>query len=163
MTCPTEVCLSTNLRKIFVPTKFWQIKSSHYNMYVCGGRGQKPWLTLRIYGSITDTLPHLLPKCSHNFTYSFREGWSWSTVVTYLRPVSGLHANTLSLYVYWPKRQNRQPIWNYATRTLTFWKRCKTRSLFPTQLRGGAHPWKLYNNKNIGELQQWLSFQMNCD
>ena len=68
-------------------------------MYVCVGRGQKPWLKLCIYGSITEKLPHILPKCSHNFTYSFKEGGSWDIVVTYLRPVSGLHANTSNLYV----------------------------------------------------------------
>ena len=50
--------------------------------------------------------------------------------------------------------QISRPIRNYATRALTFWKGCLTRSHYPTQLQGSVHPCKLQNNQNMGEVQQ---------
>ena len=46
------------------------------------------------------------------------------------------------------------PIQNYATGTLTSWKRCQTGSRYPTEPRGSVHPCKLLNNQNMGELNQ---------
>ena len=48
------------------------------------------------------------PKSCHKFTQWLIEGRSWSIVVTQLRSVSKLHANTLSPDAYRRKRPNRR-------------------------------------------------------
>ena len=77
-------------------------------------------------------------KSCCNFTSWFKEGRSWSILIRSLKSVF-----TSSPDVYWRKRPNRRPIWNYATVTLTLWKWYLTRSCNPTQLRGSAHICKL--------------------
>ena len=89
------------------------------------------------------SMEFITPWSYCNFTWWFKEGRSCSIVIPSLKSLSKLHTNTSSSDLYWRKRPNRWPIWNYATRTLTPWKGYLTRSSNPAQLRGSAHLWKL--------------------
>ena len=51
---------------------------------------------------------HLPPKSCCNFTLQFKVGSSWSIVITELKSVLKLHANTSSHNAYWRKRPNRR-------------------------------------------------------
>ena len=62
------------------------------------------YLSLRIRSKVL----HFSPKSCRNFTQWFGEGRSWSIVITQLRSVSRLHANTSSPDVYGRKRPKRR-------------------------------------------------------
>ena len=82
-------------------------------------------LGLRIYvWEYTQKVAAFSPKKLLQIYLVVKERCSCSIVVTYLRLVSRLHANTSSLTYIQRNDWTCGPIWNYATATLTSWKGC---------------------------------------
>ena len=72
-----------------------------------GSRREHRWDYVSLFENMPKKLLHLSPESCHNFTQWFREGRSWSIVITQLRLVLRLHANTSSPDVYWRKRPSQ--------------------------------------------------------
>ena len=84
-----------------------------------GSRRERCRGYVSIYKNIPKKFLHLSPKSCGNFTQWFKEGHSWSIVVTQLRLVSRLHVTLQALMYTEGNDRTSRPIWNYATGTLT--------------------------------------------
>ena len=86
---------------------------------------------------------HLPHKSCCNFTYWFMEVCSWSIVVTWLRLVSRLYANTSSPDIYWRKRPNWQAHLELCHRNPDVLERVLNWIALSSSTAGSAHPCKL--------------------